>query len=177
MVPVEVPPPLRAIKLVLWLAAGCAARAGVAQPAEDADAALTRIVDGIVEARAEGGAYAKALIEPLTGLSVWYHERGHYALETVTVEDAPQVVRANDGLRSLEQAPPIRRRVRSEESQFDVTRFGTMRRIKVLDATYGASRTAAHRIARWLVDNRFRSRIVDGAPVDARFAIRHHVHE
>ena len=114
--PSEVPPLLRAIKRLSLLVAVCAARTGVAQPTADADAALASIAESIVEARAEGGTYAEALIEPLTHLSVLYRERGNYALEAVTLENALQVVRANYGLRSLEQAPLIRQRIRSEES-------------------------------------------------------------
>lgn len=109
---------LRAITALPLIVAVCATRAGAAQPAadRDSDAALERIVDRVFEARAEGGAYAEALIEPLTDLSVVYRERGNYALEVVALEDALQVVRANYGLRSLEQAPLIRQLISSEES-------------------------------------------------------------
>lgn len=116
MVSFEVRPLLSAIKLMPLIVAVGVSRAGVTQSATDGDASLDQIVDNILEARAEGGTYAKELIEPLTDLSILYRERGNYALEAVTLENALQVVRANYGLRSLEQAPLIRQRIRSEES-------------------------------------------------------------
>jgi hypothetical protein len=61
---------------------------------------------------------------------------------------------------------------------FDVTRYGTTSRIRVLNTTRGASNTAERRIARWLVDNRFRPRVTDGEIVDAsRIVARAYVHE
>jgi hypothetical protein len=77
------------------------------------------IADTVLAARAQGGPYAKELIEPLTQLSLMYRERGDYALESAALEQALQVVRANYGLHSLEQAPLIRQRARSAESTGD----------------------------------------------------------
>lgn len=118
MLSFEVRPLLRTIKFLPLIVAVCASRAGIAQSADDSDfgAELTRIIDSILEARAEGGTYAKELIAPLTDLSALYRERGNYSLEAVTLDNALQVVRANYGLRSLEQAPLIRQRISSEES-------------------------------------------------------------
>lgn len=108
--------PVSTIALLSLIVTAGLPRGGVAQRAADADTALDRIVDNIVEARAEGGVYAKELIEPLTDLSRLYRERGDYVLETVTLDNARQVVRANYGLRSLEQAPLMRQQISSEEA-------------------------------------------------------------
>lgn len=61
---------------------------------------------------------------------------------------------------------------------FDVTRYGTTSRIKVLDTTRNASSAAQRRVTRWLVDNRFRPRVTDGQTVDtSRIVARAYVHE
>jgi hypothetical protein len=92
--------------------------AGAAQSTVDAHAeALTRITDRIVATQALGGPYARELIEPLMDLSLFHQERGDYALELAAIEQALHVVRANYGLRSLEQAPLIRQQIRGEESR------------------------------------------------------------
>jgi len=62
--------------------------------------------------------------------------------------------------------------------EFDITQFGTTRRIRVLDTTRNASKTAEQRISRWIVENRFRPRMADGQVAEAaRVAARHYVHE
>jgi hypothetical protein len=90
----------------------------VTQPAADGDSGepLGQLADRVLQAQAQGGPYAKELIEPLAQLSLLYQERGDHALESAALEQALQVVRANYGLRSLAQAPLIRQRIRSEES-------------------------------------------------------------
>ena len=78
---------------------------------------LAQIADEILEAQTRGGSYAKELIEPLMDLSFVYQEKGDYALELAALEQARQVVRANYGLSSLEQAPLMRQQIRAEESR------------------------------------------------------------
>jgi hypothetical protein len=109
--------PLRAINLLLLIVA-VAPRHGATQPApgDDAEDALARIAERIVAAQASGGPYARELIDPLTSLSVLYQGQGDYALEAAALEQALHVIRANYGLRSLEQAPLIRQRIQNEES-------------------------------------------------------------
>jgi hypothetical protein len=80
----------------------------------DADAGL---LADIAEAAANGNRYSKELIAPLTALSLRYHEAGEPALAIAAIEEALQIVRANFGLRSLEQVPLIRLRIASEESR------------------------------------------------------------
>ena len=119
MVSFEVRPHLCAINVLLLGIAVCvpipsAAQSNAGAGAEDV---LTQIADEILEAQTQGGSYAKELIEPLTDLSFVYQERGDYALELAALEQARQVVRANYGLSSLEQAPLIRQQIRAEESR------------------------------------------------------------
>jgi hypothetical protein len=115
MVSFAVRPSLRALTLLALIAAVGAPRAGRTQQPDD-EAALARITARIAEAQVNGGAYAEELIEPLRHLSLMYQENGDYALEAAVLEQALQVIRANYGLRSLEQAPLIRQRIRGAET-------------------------------------------------------------
>lgn len=75
------------------------------------------IAERITEAQAQGGPYSAELIDPLKSLSVLYEENGNHALAAAVLEQAMQVIRANYGLRSLEQAPLLQQRIRSEEAR------------------------------------------------------------
>ena len=75
------------------------------------------IAERIRQAQSEGGPYSKELIDPLTTLSLLYLEEGQHALADAVIEQALQVMRANYGLRSLEQVPLMRQRILSEESR------------------------------------------------------------
>jgi hypothetical protein len=77
-----------------------------------------RIVsERIEQARAQGGPYSKELIDPLTSLADIYRDGGNHDLAAAVTEQALQAIRANYGLRSLDQAPLIRERIQSEESR------------------------------------------------------------
>ena len=110
--------PLRAISLMLLIVTVGVSRESTPQPApgDEAEDALTQLSERIVDAQARGGPYARELIDPLTSLSVFYQEQDDYAREAAALEQALQVVRANYGLHSLEQAPLIRQRIENEES-------------------------------------------------------------
>jgi tetratricopeptide (TPR) repeat protein len=111
--------PLPTISVMLLIVALGVPREDAAQTPPgngDVEDALTLISERIVDAQARGGPYAKELIDPLTRLSVFYQEQDDYAGEAAALEQALQVVRANYGLRSLEQAPLIRQRIENEES-------------------------------------------------------------
>jgi hypothetical protein len=86
-------------------------------PASAAEEQRRVIAERIEEARAKGGAYAKELIDPLTSLAELYRESGDHDLAVAVTDQALQVIRANYGLRSLDQAPLIRERIRSEEAR------------------------------------------------------------
>src|SRR5262245_7785626 len=119
MVSFETHPRVCTINVLLFVAVVSAPIPSAAQSAAGADAAdsLTQIADEILQAQTQGGSYAKELIEPLKDLSFLYQEKGEYALELATLEQARQVVRANYGLSSLEQAPLMRQQIRAEESR------------------------------------------------------------
>jgi hypothetical protein len=87
-----------------------------AQAAGEPDA-KTELAARIQRAQSEGGPYSKELIDPLKTLSLLYLEEGQDALADATTEQAMQVMRANYGLRSLEQAPLLRQRIRNEENR------------------------------------------------------------
>jgi hypothetical protein len=119
MVSFDLRPRLGAINVLLLIVAVCVLRPGAAQSKAGAEPEeeLTRIAADILEAQTHGGTYAKELIEPLTELSSLYQETGDHALELAALEQARQVVRANYGLSSLEQAPLMREQIRAEESR------------------------------------------------------------
>ena len=92
---------------LLLLAAIATPCAGFAQR-DPTDDLLGVIAERITEAQARGGPYSTELIDPLKSLSVLYEENGNHALASAVLEQAMQVIRANYGLRSLEQAPLLR---------------------------------------------------------------------
>ena len=112
----EVHRPFSATARLLLLAAIATPCAGFAQrnPTDDL---LGVIAERITEAQARGGPYSTELIDPLKSLSVLYEENGNHALASAVLEQAMQVIRANYGLRSLEQAPLLQQRIRSEEAR------------------------------------------------------------
>jgi hypothetical protein len=108
-----------AIACAILAVVALTARASLAQPAIEGTADDTRseIAERIRQAQSEGGPYAKELIDPLTTLSLLYLEDGQSVLADAVTEQALQVMRANYGLRTLEQAPLLRQRIRSEEGR------------------------------------------------------------
>lgn len=123
MVSFVVRPHVCAINVLLLGIAICVPIPSAAQSAANggAEDAVAQIADEILDAQTQGGSYAKELIEPLQDLSFLYQERGNYALELAALEQARQVVRANYGLSSLEQAPLMRQQIRAEESRGNFT--------------------------------------------------------
>ena len=120
MVSLERHPRFSATAGLLLLAAIATPCTGFAQR-DPADDLLGAIADRITEAQARGGPYSTELIDPLKSLGVLYEENGNHALASAVLEQAMQVIRANYGLRSLEQAPLLQQRIRSEERRGDFT--------------------------------------------------------
>src|SRR5262245_57263953 len=98
--------------LATWLPAIASAQA-----APSAEEQRRIVAERIEQALAQGGPYSKELIDPLTSLVELYQESGRHDLAVAATEQAMQVIRANYGLRSLDQAPLIRERIRSEEER------------------------------------------------------------
>jgi hypothetical protein len=110
--------PCNAAVPLLLLAAVAAPCTGSAQLNAAADV-RGEIADRITELQAQAGPYSSELIDPLKSLSVLYQESGNHALASAVLDQAMQVIRANYGLRSLEQAPLLQQRIRSEETRGD----------------------------------------------------------
>ena len=108
--------PFGATASLLLLAAIATPTSSFAQRDLAADQ-LGAIAGQIAEVQTKGGPYSPELIDPLKTLSVLYQENGNYALASAVLDQAMQVIRANYGLRSLEQAPLLQQRIRSEETR------------------------------------------------------------
>ena len=106
----------RTLRTSLVLAAWLPAVAS-SQTAPSAEEQRRIVAERIEQALAQGGPYSKSLIDPLTSLVELYQESGRHDLAVAATDQAMQVIRANYGLRSLDQAPLIRERIRSEEAR------------------------------------------------------------
>ena len=102
---------LTAIVLAL---VGCLPGVASSQSESVSDERTRIIAERVEEARAQGGPYSKDLIDPLRILAEIHQQSGNHDLAAAVTEEALQVIRANYGLRSLDQAPLIRERIRSE---------------------------------------------------------------
>jgi hypothetical protein len=81
------------------------------------DDVAQRIVETIGEEQLRNGPRSAALIDPLTALGRYYQDAGDHARARAALERTLQVVRANYGLHSLDQAPLIRRLIETEEAR------------------------------------------------------------
>jgi hypothetical protein len=100
--------------LMLALAAARYAAALEPDPAADPQQVALEEVQKVLAA---SGAYSPDLMEPLTRLIVLYIEDGEDDLAVVAIERAVQIVRVNNGLHSLDQAPLIQQLIRIEETR------------------------------------------------------------
>ena len=73
-----------------------------------------QVVERIAAEESANGPYSERLIGPLTTLSLLYEEMGEFALVDASIQRVIQVLRADYGLYSLEQAPSIRRLIELE---------------------------------------------------------------
>lgn len=119
MVSVEVGRRATARAVVLAAAAAAAAEIAHSQALLEGGEAHRRdhLTDAILEAQSEDGPHAKELIELFTALGLEYSESGNDGLAVAAIDQAQTVVRANYGLRSLEQLPLLRQRILAEESR------------------------------------------------------------
>lgn len=89
----------------------------VSQPASEPAANRERqFIEAIEREQTRNGENSARLVEPLSDLAVLYQDRGDDALAIATIERALQIIRANDGVYSLEQARLLRRLIAAEES-------------------------------------------------------------
>jgi hypothetical protein len=119
MVSFEVQQARKYLAGVLVLTAVAAPCAGLAQPTQPRaeDERRQAIVAQIYEEQSQNGPYSADLLDPLTALSLLYQESGDHALAVAAIERALGIVRANYGLRSIDQAPLLRQKIHNEEAR------------------------------------------------------------
>jgi hypothetical protein len=102
---------------ILLLAAFAATPAGFSQSSFGADAVRQQqIVERIQQEESRNGPYSEALIGPLSDLALIYQDRGDHDLAVAVITRVRQVVRANEGLHSLDQIPLIQQMIANEEA-------------------------------------------------------------
>lgn len=87
---------------------------------ESAEDRERRIIERIDQEQSQNGPYSEALIGPLTALGLLHEERGDHESADAITQRVLQVIRANYGLYSLEQAPSIRRLIARAEARGNV---------------------------------------------------------
>jgi hypothetical protein len=98
------------------LLAGVAATPGFTQSRFGADADRQQeIVERIALEETRSGPYSEDLIAPLSDLALLYQDRGDHELAVAVIARVRQVVRANEGLHSLEQIPLLQQLIANEE--------------------------------------------------------------
>ena len=86
------------------------------------DRAITERLDFIHDEEARDGVFSRDLAEELASLAALYQERGEHEVALGLLDRARQIVRVNEGLFTLDQAPMIRQAIASREAlqQHDV---------------------------------------------------------
>ncbi|HET7133166.1 MAG TPA: hypothetical protein VFJ95_13000, partial [Gammaproteobacteria bacterium] len=92
---------------VLWCAPAAFSQTSPA-PGVDRERAL---LDTVAREEARNGSHSENLIDPLSALAVLYQDRGDATATIATIRDLLEVIRANEGLHSLEQVEPIRQMI------------------------------------------------------------------
>ena len=102
---------------ILLLAAVAATPAGFSQSRFGADAERQQqVIERIQQEESRNGPYSEGLIGPLSDLALIYQDRGDHDLAVAVIDRVRQVVRANEGLHSLEQIPLIQQMIANEEA-------------------------------------------------------------
>jgi hypothetical protein len=107
----------QALTIVAFVVALAAPATGRAQTHDEAGLTFEQLAARILAEEAVNGPYSVDLLDPLKALSVIYEDRGNHALALGVLEKALQVVRANNGLRTLDQAPLIAQSIHNEEAR------------------------------------------------------------
>jgi hypothetical protein len=108
---------MHALTIVPLVIALAAPGRSIAQPDDEAAPTFEQLAERILAEEAVNGPYSADLLDPLKALSVIYEDRGNHALALGVLEKALQVVRANNGLRTLDQAPLIVQSIHNEEAR------------------------------------------------------------
>jgi|GEM_PF-889471 len=107
-----------AAALLVAVAASAGAEPPIGSQAAAADE-QRRLVARIEAEQSRNGPRSASLIEPLTALGLLYQESGDHGPAVTTIERTLQVLRANFGLRVLEQAPLLRQWIDNHEALGD----------------------------------------------------------
>jgi len=75
------------------------------------------LVQQIEAIQARDGVYAEGLIGPYSDLARQYEQSEDYALAVAALDRAAQLVRANRGVKSLDQAPLLQQAIRDEKAR------------------------------------------------------------
>lgn len=102
---------------ILLLASIAATSAGFSQSRFGAGADRQRqISERIEQEERANGPNSEGLIAPLSDLALLYQDRGDHDLAIAVIHRVRQVVRANEGLHSLEQIPLLQQLIANEET-------------------------------------------------------------
>jgi hypothetical protein len=103
--------PKRALGLLALALLSCAP-AAFSQTSAAPDADREReLLATVAREQARNGSHTEALIDPLSALALLYQDRGDAVATIATIRDLLEVIRANEGLHSLEQVEPIRQMI------------------------------------------------------------------
>ena len=103
--------------IILLLAAGAVTPAGFSQSRFGSGAERQQqVIERIQQEESQNGPYSEGLIGPLSDLALIYQDRGDHDLALAVIDRVRQVVRANEGLHSLEQIPLIQQMIANEEA-------------------------------------------------------------
>jgi hypothetical protein len=105
------------LRAVLLVGAIAATSAGFSQSRFGADAdRRQQIIERIEQEEKANGPYSEGLIGPLSDLALLYQDGGDHDLAVAVIDRVRHVVRANEGLHSLEQIPLIQQMIANEEA-------------------------------------------------------------
>jgi tetratricopeptide (TPR) repeat protein len=100
----------------LLLTAVVATPAAFSQPTSEADAARQQQIIARIEQQERNGPLSEGLVDPLSELALLYQDRGDHDLAVAVIHRIRQLVRANNGLHSLEQIPVIQQLIANEKA-------------------------------------------------------------
>jgi hypothetical protein len=101
---------------IVLLPAVAAAPMGLSQSLGADAERLPQIIDHIQQEESRNGPYSEALIRPLSDLALIYQDGGDHDLAVAVIHRVRQVVRANEGLHTLEQIPLIQQMIANEDA-------------------------------------------------------------
>jgi hypothetical protein len=105
-----------------WALVVAACNPAIAQPAFEPaarDTEQTQVIDRIREIQTRDGNNTAELIVPFTELALLYEQTADPALANAALDQTLYLIRVNQGLHSLDQAPLLQRAIRNDEASGD----------------------------------------------------------